>query len=146
VTNEELAAHLAVVRSASGALTPEAVVDAAADPAHPLHGHFNWDNDEAADAWRRQQARMLIARVRVIVQKETARGVKELQVRGLASVVSPLTATREYVPVSEIRNDPVLAHQVLEAIRRDMNALRRKYSAYGDLFAQALAEIVEEAA
>lgn len=146
MTNEELADHLAMIRKSSGALTPEAVVTAAADPLHPLHDHFNWDNDDAADAWRRQQARVLIAKVKVVIERTTSNGVREVEVRALASVLSPLTNNRQYVPVSEIKSDPELSAQVLEQIRRDLNSLRRKYSAYQQLFEQALAEIAEAAA
>lgn len=145
MTSDELAAHLAVIRSASGALTPEAVVDAAADPDHPLHHFFTWDDADAADAHRRQQARMLIARVRVTVSKTTSRGVREVSVRGMASVVEPSTLTRQYMTVSEISSDPVLSGQVMAAIRRDLATLRRKYSAYGDLFAAALQEATDDA-
>lgn len=143
MTNEELAAHLAKIRTASGALTPDAVVNAARHPAHPLHDFFNWDDADAAESWRRHQARTLIARVRILIPKETARGVREVSVRALASVVSPLTAERQYVPVEEIKRDPRLAVQVLDQIRRDLGILRRKYSAYEGLFAQALAELVD---
>ena len=146
MTNDELAAHLAAIRAASGAFTPDAVVDTAADPDHPLHDHFNWDDAEAADAWRRQQARILIARVQIIVQKTTARGVKDISVRALASVVSPLTDTREYMPVNEISQDAVLSAQVLEQIRAELAALRRKYAAYEGLFRVALDELGEQAA
>ncbi len=146
MTNEELAEHLAVVRSRAGALTPDAVVDAARAQSHPLHEHFNWDDTDAAEAWRRQQARHLIARVKVMIPKTTARGVKEVRVRALASVVSPLTCGREYMPVQEIGQDPELSVQVLEQIRRDLTSLRRKYSAYEDLFEQVLAEMAKDAA
>ena len=141
MTNDELAEHLVSIRAASGALTPEAVVGAASDPAHPLHSQFNWDDVEAAEAWRRQQARILIARVRIVVAKTTARGVREVSVRGLASVLSG--ETRQYVPVSEIKADPVLSEQLLDQIRSEMAALKRKYSAYGDLFRQVAVEVVD---
>lgn len=139
---DELAAELVKVRKRSGALTPESVVEAAADPDHPLHSQFNWDDTEAADAWRRQQARILIARVRVVVARTTTRGVREVEVRGMASVLSG--EVRQYVPVSEIKADPLLAKQVLDQIRAEIAAMRRKYSAYEGLFAQAAAEALAE--
>ena len=48
-----------------GVLTPEAIVEAAKDPASPLHREFEWNNSAAATAWRLHQARQLIIRVHV---------------------------------------------------------------------------------
>lgn len=48
-----------------GVLYPEDVVRVAADPAHPLHEEFNWDDKSAAHAHRLEQARSLIRSVRV---------------------------------------------------------------------------------
>lgn len=48
-------------------LTPETVVDAARDPSSTLHDQFQWDDSIAGEAYRLQQARALIKRVRVEV-------------------------------------------------------------------------------
>lgn len=48
-------------------LTPETVVEAARDPRSPLHSQFEWDDGAAGEAYRLQQARALIKRVRVDV-------------------------------------------------------------------------------
>jgi hypothetical protein len=50
-----------------GRLTPDGVIDAARDPAHPLHSEFDWNDTVAAAKWRLQQARQLIASVQVFV-------------------------------------------------------------------------------
>jgi Arc/MetJ family transcription regulator len=142
MTNEELAQHLAVIRRSSGSLTPAAVVGAAAHPTHPLHHRFEWDDTEAANKYRLEQARSLIRSVQIIVEKETARGVKQVRVRGIANVVKD--EVRQYVPVSEVKTDADLSQQVLESIRRDLGVVKRKYAAYSELFAQALAEAASE--
>lgn len=48
-------------------LTPETVVEAARNPRSPLHSQFEWDDGVAGEAYRIQQARALIKRVRVDV-------------------------------------------------------------------------------
>lgn len=48
-----------------GVLTPESVVEAARVKSCPLHKCFEWDDSEAAAAWRLHQARNLL---RVCVQ------------------------------------------------------------------------------
>jgi hypothetical protein len=50
-----------------GRLRPEDVVDAARNPNSALHSYFTWDDSEAAAAYRLQEARALIKRVRVDV-------------------------------------------------------------------------------
>lgn len=142
MTNDELAQHLAAIRTAAGGLTPDAVVNAAADPKHPMHNHFEWDDTEAAESWRRQQARMLIARVRVIVSRTTKNGMKDVEVRRYASV--EFEGGPQYIPVGELTESAELAVQVLDRIRKDLAGLRRKYAAYGDLFAAVIAEAAGE--
>jgi hypothetical protein len=49
----------------NGILTPRAVVDAARKSTHPLHPHFDWDDKHAAELHRLNQARMIIAMIRI---------------------------------------------------------------------------------
>ena len=51
--------------NAKGKLSARGVVDLAKSPKHPLHTHFEWDNEKAGDAHRISQARALIRSVRV---------------------------------------------------------------------------------
>ena len=55
-----------------GTLDPEMVVDAAGDPDHPLHGHFEWDDAKAAHQYRLGQARALIAGQRMYLHMVTS--------------------------------------------------------------------------
>jgi len=50
-----------------GTLTPASVVDAARSEESPLHQYFEWDDSIAAEAYRQDQARELIRRIRVRV-------------------------------------------------------------------------------
>ena len=50
-----------------GVLSPANVIEAARDPNSAMHGQFEWDDSEAAQAYRLQQARALIRRVKVNV-------------------------------------------------------------------------------
>lgn len=49
-----------------GVLRPENVVDVARKEEHPLHGSFTWDNSEAAEKWRLEEARVLIRSVTIV--------------------------------------------------------------------------------
>lgn len=50
-----------------GVIHPADVVEVARDPKSAMHNQFEWDDDEAAQAYRLQQARALIRRIRVDV-------------------------------------------------------------------------------
>lgn len=51
-----------------GRVTARALVDAARSTKHPLHNHFVWDNAIAGDKYRLDQARAIIASVRMEVR------------------------------------------------------------------------------
>lgn len=46
-------------------LTPQLVVNSAADPASPLHDYFQWSDAKAADQYRLWQARQLIKSIKI---------------------------------------------------------------------------------
>lgn len=48
---------------------PSLIVKDATDPDSPLHPHFEWDNDEAAERWRMQQARNMLNHLRVVIDR-----------------------------------------------------------------------------
>ena len=143
MNNEELQHQLELIASASGALTPDAVVDAARRKTHPLHAEFNWDDTEAAIQWRKQQARQLIARVTIVLAKTTARGVINVQCRAYTSV-TPADGEKQYMNVVDVSVNPELSDQVLVTLRREIGALKRKFAAYDGLFVQVLTEVLAE--
>lgn len=53
----------------NGRIAPEAVVRAARNPGHPLHGEFEWNDGRAAERYRLDQARTLIASVRIVITR-----------------------------------------------------------------------------
>lgn len=64
-----------------GILTPDAVVDDAQDISSPLHAYFTWDDSEAANQFRLDQARTLIRNVKVEVTTTTTRVAAPFYVR-----------------------------------------------------------------
>lgn len=61
VKNPEVIAALERIAKANhGELRVQDVVKAARPAASPLHSWFNWDDSEAAQQWRLQQARQLL--------------------------------------------------------------------------------------
>jgi len=73
INNKIAAEALTAIADAEGRLTPNAVIKAAANPRHPLHDAFEWDDTKAGHAYRIDQARALIARVRIEVTETDIR-------------------------------------------------------------------------
>ncbi len=67
---EQAQAELKALESRSGTLTPQEVVEAARDEGTALHECFTWDDGEAAERWRLEEARELIRSVRIEVHYE----------------------------------------------------------------------------
>lgn len=116
-------------------LTPEAVVQAATDPDHPLHERvFDCDDDEAAHRWRLHRARQMIRSYTVI---RLAEGGDQVRYRKFTHVRSE----GRYVDTDRALRD--WRDEVLERARRDMRTFSLKYKALGkaallDLAAEVL--------
>lgn len=75
-------------------LTTEMVVEAAKDPTSPLHQHFTWSVQEAAEKYWAVEARRLISRVRyVIVSQDTNEPIR------VRSIVSAKIVNQNDTPV-----------------------------------------------
>jgi hypothetical protein len=103
-------------------LTPDLVVADAKREDSPLHEHFNWDVEQAAEAYWREQARTLIRSVRFEVQVEST------HVACVAYVRDPNAPVGEqgYLHVSQVRTEKDVARAVLrEEFSRAGAALTR---------------------
>lgn len=70
--------HLEMLRKkAKGELTPEAVLSDAKHNNSPLHSYFEWDDTEAAEQYRLQQARGLIRAVVAIYPRKDAEPLRQ---------------------------------------------------------------------
>lgn len=89
-------------------LTAEDVVAAASNPDHPLYQDFEWDDSVAGHKYRVQQARTMIAEVRVVITTST----KKLSVVGY--IRDPRSAPGPgYVATAELRTESEAAQEAL---------------------------------
>jgi hypothetical protein len=122
--------HLQAIRDQRGRLTPEDVVDVARDPEHPLHSRFEWDNDAAAEHWRRTQAHELIRTCRIkYAEDEVGR---ERTVRAFHAVRTE--QGHVYEPAAKIAADPLMARIVMADMEREWKQLRRKYDEFAEFW------------
>lgn len=100
-------------------VTADDLVEAARDPNHPLHAHFQWDNGIAAANWRRQQARLVLGGLRYTV----VRGATTQQV-ALGSV--KVNEQRGYVEVTLIEHNYELSCQMRESVLAGLRAWQKR--------------------
>lgn len=129
--------ELMSVRAAYGALTPPLVVEAARSPQHPLHARFEWDDSIAAEAYRLVQARELIRAVRVGYRTEDGepRSVREFH------SVQRGDASPAYEPVNEILEDELATRVLMNSMRREWRALKRRYERFAEFRALVLGDL-----
>lgn len=117
-----------------GELTPQLVLWEASRESSPLHALFTWDDTEAANAYREQQARGLIRKVKVKLinyQEET-----ETPLRAFVNVktqdADDVTRSR-YIHVEKVLRDDDLRQQMLENAKRELAAFKNKYAILAEL-------------
>lgn len=113
---------------AHGELTPTAVVDAARPPDAPLHPEFEWDDHEAAEQWRKEQARHLIAHIVVTYAHEDK---SPLQVRAYSSI-SDIDG-RVYVRTDAAMSEEDARTRLLATALRELDAMRKRYRDLNEL-------------
>lgn len=97
-------------RDPNKVLYPEAVVNFARDSATELHQRFIWDNDEAADAYRLEQARLII---RVNVRLVENQDGDEVNVRAYVALDKE---RHGYQDVRVVLSKPKKRRELIESI------------------------------
>lgn len=131
-----LITELDAIRSQYGTLTPEAVVEAASAPEHPLHNRFEWDDTAAARKWRLTQASELLR----VTFKPDPKAPTEL--RAYMAVRGENTPRAEYVPTAEAMVDPFTRELLLRQMKREWLAFKARYehmAEFAELFKQSTA-------
>ena len=92
----------------NGVLLVDHVLEAAVDPKCILHKHFQWDNDKAAESWRKQQARQLIQKVTVTIEK-----APDVHIRAFVSLSTDQHDGGGYRMTANVLSDEHLKGQLL---------------------------------
>jgi hypothetical protein len=139
----DLREELLRIRANYGRLTPQAVVDAARDPDHVLHSRFEWDDQLAGEAYRRQQAHEMIKRVKVVYREPDENGPAR-SVRAFHSVADQ--EGYAFQPAESVREDPFQRQLVLRSMEREWKAMYRRYQEFQEFLDLVRADVAESAA
>ena len=117
-----------------GIITPALVVDYAKDPATNLHSHFTWDDTEAAQKWRLEEAAQLIR----VCCRYLGENDNRKKVRTYVSLGTD-RGTGIYRALVDVLQDESMKAQMLEDAKAELNSFKVKY---GVLLKVELADIL----
>ena len=115
--------HVRSLATSGGHIEPADVVADARDPQSPLHGCFNWNVRQAAEAHWLEAAKQVIRLVRVEIT------VEEHEIRSVAHFVRDPDRppkSKRYVDIGVVANDRRLAQEVIiDEMQRITSAIGR---------------------
>ena len=98
--------ELARIQELYGYCTSEIVLAEAVDPDAPLHPLFTWDDAEAADLYRKAEARVVIRSVEVIYEDSTASEPMLTLVRLQEVEGETVSSMSQYLPTRDVVKVP----------------------------------------
>jgi hypothetical protein len=117
---EQRAAAIAACRDKSGRIAPNIVVDAARDPASPLHDEFEWDVAKAAERDWIRTACELIRSVKFIVEFEDRKIIAPYYVS------DPSRDESAYIQTARVAKNGAMSERVLrDELARIVGAIHR---------------------
>lgn len=133
---ETAARILSEISETYGHISPVLVLDTAKSKDCPIHDYFKWDDMEAGNLYRLDQARFLIRSVKLDIIRG-GDGNKEVKLITTRAYVSPPTIRGKdsYVPLDTALQDAELREDLLTSARTDLRALKVKYSHLEELAA-----------
>ena len=110
-----------LARKNGGVLKVDDVLQEAKDEQSILHRHFEWDDTEAAEHYRRQQARALIQRCRIQLVESSP-----VKIRAFVSLPTDRENGGGYRLTSEVMSDDYLKDEFLRDIRMTIQRWSQK--------------------
>ena len=123
-----------LAKNKGGMLLVDDVLAVASDPTCVLHKHFQWDNTKAAEAYRKMQARQLIQKCTVTIEK-----APDVQIRAFVSLASDQYAGGGYRMTADVLSDSDLKAELLH----DMMVTLTKWKKQINLLDKETAAIID---
>lgn len=111
--------------------TAQDFVNSARPKRSPVHGYFDWDDQHAANEYRKTQAEKLLRSVAVVIREDN--GAELTRAYHSIVVTNGQEPHRAYAPQQVVWARPDFAEQVLERARRELEAWTDRYRQYGEL-------------
>ncbi len=116
------------IRKASGGgLQPRVIVDAARDPAAPLHPAFQWDDAKAAEAHRRSHARSLVRALVVVHDVAPEMPAQPAYVRVRVADQPRQAPSSRYIPLDIALRSPVTREELIMRAMHELIGWQARY-------------------
>lgn len=117
-----------------GHIHPQIIVDEARNPKNPLHGQFMWNDREAAEKYRLDQARDMLRSIRIIQYSSSGKAEKQIAYVNVSiasesagGVESEGEDVSTYMAVPIVTASENLYSQVLQQAISMLSGLWRRY-------------------
>lgn len=120
ITAEMVNNELERIRGKYGAITSTLIVEESRDPRAVLHKCFTWNDEQAAEYYRRQEASRLIRSV-VLTKWEK-------QEETTVFVLTKKDDQRQYVPIFEVQRDPEMLEYSIKLLNSHLRGVERTIS------------------
>jgi len=110
-----------LARNNNGLLLVEHVLDEARKPTSVLHKHFQWDDHKAAEAYRKVQARALIQKCTVTIEK-----APDVAIRAFVSLSTDQVDGGGYRMTATVLSDDNLKGQLLHDMQLTLVKWRKQ--------------------
>ena len=107
------------IKTANGELTANGIVDASRPKTAILHSIFSWNDTEAAEKWREQQARNMTDNLVTVCVIGSTR--EQVPVRAFVHLQN------DYKPISVVTSSEDLTDQMLRNAMRELKSFEFKY-------------------
>lgn len=125
-----------------GCCKPQMLVKRAEPMDSPIHNQFTWDNDEAAEQYRIEQARNLIRSVRIVHVDMPA--AEQPIIRAFMHVRASEKETKfdgpAYLPIVTVMNSAEYKEQVLAEAKERLKEWLSKYKDLSEYFGNVFPE------
>lgn len=110
-------------------LTPENLVDVSRPEDAPLHSEFEWNDELAAEEYRRVQARLLISNLSIVIEEQ-----KQEPIRAFFSLQNGFRKNSgTYESTITIMSDDIKREKLLENAKKELEAFKKKYQLLSEL-------------
>lgn len=125
-----------IARQNGGVLKVEDVLTEARDEGSPLHKHFEWDDSEAAEQYRRQQARALIQKCKI-----TLIDSQPVEIRAFVSLPTDREHGGGYRLTSEVLGDSRMKAELIRDIQLTITRWTQKLHLLDQDLAEAIIDL-----
>lgn len=116
-----------------GEVKPKTIVKEAKSADSLLHPAFEWNDTEAAEKYREQQAKQIIRDIVVVQESVNENPIITRAIVNVSVENSPITENGKYCLVSTAMSNPETREIVLRRALKELMAFKEKYSEISEL-------------